>query len=62
VDKKVCLDLGFLAELQNRLHAPGDFAAAYVIAHEVGHHMQKLMGTTQRSGSAGSSGDSKQEI
>jgi len=47
-DEKVYLDLGFLAELQNRLHAPGDFAAAYVIAHEVGHHVQKLMGTTQR--------------
>jgi len=47
-DEKVYLDLDFLAELQNRLRAPGDFAAAYVIAHEVGHHVQKLMGTTQR--------------
>jgi predicted metalloprotease len=47
-DEKVYLDLGFLSELQNKLKAPGDFAAAYVIAHEVGHHVQKLMGTTQR--------------
>ncbi len=47
-DEKVYLDLRFLSELQNRLKAPGDFAAAYVIAHEVGHHVQKLMGTTQR--------------
>lgn len=47
-DEKVYLDLGFLSELQNRLNAPGDFAAAYVIAHEVGHHVQKLLGTTRR--------------
>jgi hypothetical protein len=47
-DEKVYLDLRFLAELQNRLKAPGDFAAAYVIAHEVGHHVQKLLGITQR--------------
>jgi uncharacterized protein len=43
-DHKVYLDLGFLAELGRRFRAPGDFAAAYVIAHEVGHHVQALLG------------------
>lgn len=47
-DEKIYLDLRFLAELQQRLRAPGDFAAAYVIAHEVGHHVQKVLGLTQR--------------
>jgi uncharacterized protein len=43
-DEKVYLDLSFLSELQGRLRAPGDFAEAYVISHEVGHHVQKLLG------------------
>jgi hypothetical protein len=43
-DAKVYVDLSFLAELQRRLNAPGDFAEAYVIAHEVGHHVQNLLG------------------
>lgn len=43
-DEKVYIDLGFYEELQNRFHAPGDFAQAYVIAHEVGHHVQHLLG------------------
>jgi len=43
-DEKVYLDLSFFNELQNRFHAPGDLAMAYVIAHEVGHHIQKLTG------------------
>lgn len=44
LDEKVYIDLTFLEELQIRLNAPGDFAMAYVIAHEVGHHVQKLLG------------------
>lgn len=46
-DEKVYLDLDFLETLQQRLGAEGDFAVAYIIAHEVGHHVQKLMGTMQ---------------
>lgn len=47
-DEKLYLDLSFFNELQTRFRAPGDFAEAYVIAHEVGHHVQKLMGTMDR--------------
>lgn len=43
-DEKVYIDLGFLQEMQRRFEAPGDFAVAYVIAHEVGHHVQNLLG------------------
>ena len=43
-DQKVYIDLGFYETLRNRLGAPGDFAQAYVIAHEVGHHVQNLLG------------------
>jgi hypothetical protein len=43
-DRKVYIDLSFYDELKNRFNAPGDFAQAYVIAHEVGHHIQNLLG------------------
>lgn len=43
-DEKVYIDLQFYDELKQRFHAPGDFANAYVVAHEVGHHVQNLMG------------------
>lgn len=43
-DEKIYIDLGFLEQLQERLGAQGDFAVAYIIAHEVGHHVQKLTG------------------
>jgi len=47
-DRKVYIDLSFYQELQQQFHAPGDFAMAYVIAHEVGHHVQTLLGITEK--------------
>ncbi len=47
-DQKVYIDLGFYQTLKNQLGAPGDFAQAYVIAHEVGHHVQNLLGISQK--------------
>ncbi len=47
-DQKVYIDLGFYQELKDRYGAPGDFAQAYVLAHEIGHHVQTLLGTEQR--------------
>jgi len=48
MDQKVYIDLAFYRELRDRFRAPGDFAQAYVIAHEVGHHIQTLLGTSQK--------------
>lgn len=51
-DQKVYIDLGFFNQLKNRFKAPGDFAQAYVIAHEVGHHVQTLLGISEEVHSA----------
>jgi len=48
LDERVYIDLAFYDELQNRFHAAGDFAQAYVLAHELGHHVQHLLGTDSR--------------
>ena len=59
-DQKVYIDLGFYETLKSRLGAPGDFAQAYVIAHEVGHHVQHLLGITDRVDRARASGGAAQ--
>jgi predicted metalloprotease len=46
--KKVYIDLSFYRDLKYKMNAPGDFAQAYVIAHEVGHHVQKLLGISDK--------------
>jgi predicted metalloprotease len=51
-DQKIYIDLAFFRELKTRFRAPGDFAQAYVIAHEVGHHVQNLLGTMDQVNSA----------
>ena len=55
-DQKLYLDLSFFRALRERFRAPGDFAQAYVIAHEVGHHVQTLLGITGESGARRGSG------
>lgn len=51
-DKKLYIDLSFYEDMKNKLGAPGDFAQAYVIAHEVGHHVQNMLGVLQRTSQA----------
>ena len=48
MDQKVYIDLSFYSDLKNRFRAPGDFAQAYVIAHEIGHHVQTLLGISKK--------------
>jgi uncharacterized protein len=61
-DQKVYLDLGFFAELDQRFGAPGDFAQAYVITHELGHHVQNLLGFTERAQQDRRSGPSSASV
>ncbi len=56
-DEKLYLDFAFFTELKNEFKAPGDFAQAYVIAHEVGHHVQNILGTMDKVNRAGNSND-----
>ncbi|MBW4489453.1 MAG: zinc metallopeptidase [Trichocoleus desertorum ATA4-8-CV12] len=60
-DQKVYIDLSFYEDLKNRYDAPGDFAQAYVVAHEVGHHVQNLLGISDKVRSLQSQASSKAE-
>jgi uncharacterized protein len=59
-DQQVYLDTSFFAELAQRFGAPGDFAQAYVIAHEVGHHVQNVLGVFEQTGPAQQRGSKEQ--
>jgi uncharacterized protein len=61
-DQKVYLDLGFFAELDQKFGASGDFAQAYVIAHEFGHHIQNLLGTNERAARDRSTGPNSSSV
>ena len=60
-DGKVYIDLSFYRELDERFHAPGEFAKSYVLAHEVGHHVQNLLGVSEQVQRAEQSASSKEE-
>jgi predicted metalloprotease len=59
-DARVFIDLSFYRDMERQLNAPGDFARAYVIAHEVGHHVQRLLGYSRRVEEARRSGNKKE--
>ena len=59
-DEKLYIDLSFYRELKERFNAPGDFAMAYVVAHEVGHHVQNLLGTSDKVHNAQQQADAKE--
>jgi predicted metalloprotease len=59
-DQKVYIDLEFYSMLKERLNAPGDFAQAYIVAHEVGHHVQKLLGIADEVARVRAQGDEVQ--
>lgn len=61
LDQKVYMDLAFYDELKNRFQAPGDFAQAYVVAHEVGHHVQTLLGIAEKVQAAKEQMDEKEQ-
>jgi predicted metalloprotease len=61
-DARVYIDLSFYKDMQRKLHAPGDFARAYVIAHEVGHHVQRLLGYSRRAQEARSTGGNRASV
>lgn len=61
-DEKVYIDIEFLEKLQNKLGATGDFAVAYIIAHEVGHHVQKLLGIMDEMNEVRASGANEKTI
>ena len=61
-DNKVYIDLGFYDELRDRFGAPGEFAEAYVLAHELGHHVQWLLGTEQRAHGGGNDASVRLEL
>ena len=61
-DQRVYLDLSFFRELDQRFDAPGDFAQAYVVAHEVGHHVQHLLGVDRQAQQAGNAGSVRLEL
>jgi uncharacterized protein len=61
-DEKIYLDLSFFRELHDRFGAPGDFAQAYVIAHEVGHHVQRQLGALDHAGGAHAVGAGRQSV
>ena len=61
-DEKVYLDLSFFDELKQRFGAAGDFAQAYVLAHEIGHHVQNVLGTVRRGGSVSNAHSVRTEL